>query len=144
MPAGPQLTADVLIRDGSLDGSNANPLFYSFVAESKNSQNTSKLAGYTIGFFSYSTWQGKTFFLEDIYVRPDYRKFGIGQSLFKANVQFGLEHKCSRFDFHVLNWNPAKKFYAALGATNLTEKEGWEFYRLNQKEMETLVTKNKQ
>lgn len=139
MATGPQLKVVDLIRDGDLDGSTGNPLFYSFVAEFKNNHDQSELAGYTIAFFSYSTWQGKSFFLEDIYVRPEYRKFGIGTRLFKTNVQFALDQGCSRFDFHVLNWNPAKKFYEALGATNLTEKEGWEFYRLCQKEMESLT-----
>ena len=139
MSTGPQLTAADLIRDGKLDGSTGNPLFYAFVAEFHNNHNQAKLAGYTIAFFSYSTWQGKSYFLEDIYVRPEYRKFGFGRSLFKANVKLALEEKCSRFDFHVLNWNPARKFYENLGATNLTEKEGWEFYRLTHKEMESLA-----
>lgn len=139
MATGPQLKAEDLIRDGSLDGSTNHPLFHSFVAEFKNNHNQSKLAGYTIGFFSYSTWQGKSFFLEDIYVRPEYRKFGIGTKLISANAQFALDENCVRFDFHVLNWNPAKKFYEGLGSTNLTEKEGWEFYRLNVKEMQTLA-----
>jgi len=142
MPTGPQLKSSDLIRDGNLDGLTGNPLFYSFVAELRNNQNHFKLVGYSIAFFSYSTWQGKSLFLEDIYVRPDYRKFGIGKNLFKTNVQFALDENCCRFDFHVLNWNPAKKFYDKLGATNLTEKEGWEFFRLNRNEMEGLANSN--
>lgn len=54
-------------------------------------------------------------------------------------VDFAIMERCKRLDFHVLNWNPAKKFYEALGATNLSEKEGWEFFRLTQSEMEGLV-----
>lgn len=139
MPNGPELKAVDLIRDGNLDGSSNNPLFTSFVAEISDEQNLSKLVGYTIGFFSYSTWQGKSFFLEDIYVKPDCRKAGIGKKLFTTNVKFAIEENCKRFDFHVLNWNPAKKFYESLGATNLTAMEGWEFYRLNQTEMKHLA-----
>lgn len=139
MPNGPELKAVDLIRDGNLDGSSNNPLFTSFVAEISDEQNLSKLVGYTIGFFSYSTWQGKSFFLEDIYVKPDCRKTGIGKKLFTTNVKFAIEENCKRFDFHVLNWNPAKKFYESLGATNLTAMEGWEFYRLNQTEMKHLA-----
>jgi diamine N-acetyltransferase len=136
MPTGPKLKSADLIRDGNIDGKSQNPLFYSFVAELKDE---SKLVGYTISFFSYSTWEGKSFFLEDIYVRPDYRKLGIGKKLFTANVKFALEVDCVRFDFHVLNWNPAKTFYESLGAVNLTAKEGWEFFRLNCGEMKNLI-----
>lgn len=139
MPNGPQLTAADLIRDGNLDGSSEKTLFYSFVAEVKDEQNLAKVVGYTISFFAYSTWQGKSFFLEDLYVRPDYRKLGIGLKLFKTNVEFAIEANCSRFEFHVLSWNPAKKFYESLGATNLSEKEGWEFFRLNRNEMISLT-----
>lgn len=139
MSSGPKLKVADLIRDGNLDGSGAPALFFSFVAELKGETNKSKLIGYTISFFSYSTWQGKSYFLEDIYVRPEFRKSGVGKKLFATNVKFALEQSCVRFDFHVLSWNPAKTFYEALGATNLTAKEGWEFYRLTSIEMERLA-----
>lgn len=139
MPTGPELKAADLIRDGNLDGSQASPLFYSFVVELK-SQGSSKLIGYTISFFSYSTWQGKSYFLEDIYIKPEFRKSGVGRKLFVENVKFATEQNCSRFDFHCLSWNPAKAFYKSLGATNLSEKEGWEFFRLTQTEMKHLAS----
>lgn len=138
MPSGPELKAADLIRDGNLDGNSTNQLFFSFVAE-VNEGNEKILVGYSISFFSYSTWQGKSYFLEDLYVKPDYRKLGIGEKLFTENAKFALGENCKRFDFHVLAWNPAKTFYEKLGATNLTEKENWEFFRLNQSEMERLV-----
>lgn len=138
MPNGPQLTASDLIRDGNLDGANTRPLFYSFVAELVEN-GKKKIVGYTISFFAYSTWQGKSYFLEDIYVKSSHRKHGVGRKLFTENVKFALTENCSRFDFHVLNWNPAKKFYEGLGAKNLSEKEGWEFFRLNQSEMMHIV-----
>lgn len=136
MPLGPQMTAEQLIVDGSLDGSSKVPLFYSYVAESQK-----QLIGFTISFLSYSTWQGKSYFLEDLYVKPDYRKTGVGKKLFVENVKFANSEKCARFEFHVLNWNPAKKFYEKLGATNLSASEGWEFYRLNTKNMEQILNK---
>ena len=143
MPNGPELKAADLIRDGGFEDSGSSPLFYSFVAEQQNEDGSeSKLAGYTISFYAFSTWQGKSFFLEDLYVRPESRKTGIGKKLFQANVNFAIEQNCSRFDFHVLNWNPAKKFYESLGAKNLTEAEGWEFYRLTRPEMDRLAANN--
>jgi len=137
MTKGPQLTAQDLLRDGSLDGSQRAPLFYSFVAESEG-----QLIGYTISFFSYSTWQGKSYFLEDLYVKPQTRKSGTGRKLFVANAQFAKDENCKRFDFHVLNWNPAKKFYESLGAQNLSAQEGWEIYRLNETQIEQLLQAN--
>lgn len=143
MPDGPELKSADLIRDGNLNGTSEPPIFFSFVAELNDDQNRSKLVGYTISFFSYSTWQGKSYFLEDLYVKPEFRGSGVGNNLFKENVRFALEENCRRFDFHVLDWNPAKKFYEALGAKNLSEKEGWEFFRMTKSEMEILVA-NKQ
>lgn len=137
MPLGPQMTAEQLIKHGNFDGSSNVPLFYSYVAEEAQKQ----LIGYTISFFSFSTWQGKSYFLEDIYVKPDHRKTGVGKKLFVENVKFAKAEDCSRFDFHVLNWNPAKKFYEKLGAVNLSASEGWEFYRLNSKIMEQILNK---
>lgn len=137
MPNGPQLKTADLIRDGNLNGTEAAPLFYSFVAEADDGT----LVGYTIGFFAYSTWQGKSYFLEDLYVKPDWRKKSVGKDLFNYNVRFAVDENCSRFDFHVLNWNPAKEFYEKLGAQNLSKNEGWEFYRLGKNQMHQLLNK---
>ncbi|CAG9810418.1 unnamed protein product [Chironomus riparius] len=134
MPAGPQLTTIDLLRDGNFDSKSAAPLFYSFVAEILE-DNKPKLVGYSIGFFTYSTWQGKAYLMEDIYVKPAYRMTGVGKKLFLENVRFANEQNCSRFDFHVLDWNPAKGFYEKLDAENLTKSEGWEFFRLNKEKM---------
>ncbi|XP_070507915.1 thialysine N-epsilon-acetyltransferase [Chironomus tepperi] len=134
MPNGPQLTKLDLLRDGNFDASNSAPLFYSFVAEIQENIKP-KLIGYSIGFFTYSTWQGKAYLMEDIYVKPAYRMTGVGKQLFLKNVKFANDQNCSRFDFHVLDWNPAKGFYEKLGAENLTKSEGWEFFRLNKEKM---------
>lgn len=134
LPDGPQLTKLDLLRDGNFDSQLSSPLFYSFVAE-KTIESSTKLVGYSIGFFTYSTWEGKAYLMEDIYVKPDHRMSGVGKKLFLENVKFANEQNCSRFDFHVLDWNPAKGFYEKLGAENLTKKEGWEFFRLNKEKM---------
>ncbi|XP_062554811.1 thialysine N-epsilon-acetyltransferase [Armigeres subalbatus] len=161
MPDGPELTVEDLVRDGGFeeDQSKVTPIFHSFVLDltepitsdgnneetrtSSSSSNLStrpksRLIGYAICFYSYSTWQGKSFFLEDIYVKPDYRKFGYGKLLFKTLVKHARENGCARFDFHVLAWNPAKNFYNSLGAQNLTEAEKWEFFRLTKVQMDEL------
>ncbi|XP_052864994.1 thialysine N-epsilon-acetyltransferase isoform X2 [Anopheles cruzii] len=89
-----------------------------------------KLIGYAICFYSYSTWQGKSLALEDIYIRPQYRRHGYGEHFFKALARHARDNHCSRIDFHVLDWNPATSFYRRMGALDLTEAESWHFYRL--------------
>jgi len=84
--------------------------------------------GYVIYFFNYSTFLGHPgFYLEDMYVSPEYRGHGIGKKLLKYCAKIAKEHKCKRMEWIVLNWNPARKFYEQLGAKAMDE---WVLYRL--------------
>lgn len=98
-----------------------------------------EIVGYALCFNSYSTWQGRSIFLEDLYVKPSYRKQGVGKLLFTAVAKHAKETNCQRFDLHVLDWNPARNFYDKMGGINLTEKEGWHFTRFDRKAIETLA-----
>ena len=66
----------VLEKDGF---DKENPLFYTFVAEDNG-----KLIGFALYFYLYSTWEGIGLHLEDIYVKSDYRRKGVGTDLFRA------------------------------------------------------------
>lgn len=58
------------------------------------------------------------------------RRCGVGRELFRAMGAHAYRSGCTRFDYHVLNWNErAVAFYKALGAVDLTEKEGWLVFR---------------
>ncbi|XP_058822181.1 thialysine N-epsilon-acetyltransferase isoform X2 [Topomyia yanbarensis] len=148
----PQLTVEELARDGGFSEESpvAAPVFHSFVLELTESNRTednkekitssvsnegpstrTSLIGYAICFYSYSTWRGKSLFLEDIYVKPTYRKHGYGKLLFKAVLSHARETDCVHVSFHVLAWNPAKEFYIRMGAENLTEREQWHLFRLS-------------
>lgn len=61
------------------DGFGEHPLFYSFVAETDN-----KLVGYAIYYYIFSTWRGKSMFLDELFVLPKYRSKGTGGLLFDA------------------------------------------------------------
>jgi GNAT superfamily N-acetyltransferase len=37
--------------------------------------------GMTLYYLAYSTWEGQYIHMEDLYVRPDYRKKGYGKAL---------------------------------------------------------------
>ncbi|XP_075145375.1 thialysine N-epsilon-acetyltransferase-like [Haematobia irritans] len=136
MSDGPQLTEKDLIRDSGLDGGQEYCHIYVLDLIEKEQSLT---IGYAICFYSYSTWQGKSYFLEDIYVRPAYRGLGAGARIFREIAAKAKKYECKRVDFHVLSWNPASKFYKNLGAVDLTEAEQWHFYRLQEKQIDILA-----
>lgn len=117
-----KLNAETLEKDGF---DTSTPAFNCFVAE-----HDQKIVGYILYFFCYSTFLGKSVFIEDLYVRQNVRRRGIGKRLVKEVAKVALDH-CCRLDFHVLSWNPAVKFYETLGAVNLSNVEKWSLFRLN-------------
>ncbi len=88
-----------------------------------------QVVAYAVYFYNYSTWLGKNgIYLEDVYVRPEYRKRGIGKALLKYIAEIALKENCGRFEWSVLDWNtPAIDFYESLGAQAQDE---WTVYRL--------------
>jgi hypothetical protein len=95
--------------------------------------------GMAFCFTSYSTWEGKTLFLEDLYVSPPFRRQGISKLLFTALARAALVAKCARMQWTVLNWNePAIAAYAAppIAATHLND---WEIYRLTSGDIKRLA-----
>ena len=91
----------------------------------------SKPAGYALYFFNFSTFLGKPgIYLEDIYVRPQYRGKGIGKALLKRLIKLAEDKNCGRVEWAVLNWNQsAINFYKSLGAVPMNE---WTIFRLNE------------
>jgi GNAT superfamily N-acetyltransferase len=75
-------------------------------------------AGFTIWFLNFSSFRGRHgIFLEDIFVRPTFRRRGIGRALFKGVAARCVEQGYARFEWAVLHWNePAIAFYRSLGA----------------------------
>lgn len=101
------------------------------------------IVGYALCFYTYSTWQGKTLFLEDFYVQPMHRNQGIGTLIFTEIATFAKDANCNRLELHVLNWNRAQHFYARMGGINLTEKEGWHYTRFDRKTIEAIANAKK-
>ena len=84
--------------------------------------------GFALTFRNYSTWEGRAgLFVEDLYVQPHARQFGVGRTLLAAVAQRAVERGCKRVDLNVLNWNPARGFYDRIGFKQLEE---WLPYRL--------------
>jgi GNAT superfamily N-acetyltransferase len=99
-------------------------------------------AGYAIYFYTFSSFVGrKGIWLEDLYVRPQFRKQGLGRALIEAVARVGVEQKCGRFEWTALNWNTtALDFYEKLGAKTMGE---WVILRLDNAGLKRLArTKN--
>jgi len=70
------------------------------------------VVGFSLYFTNYSTWKGACLYLEDFYVKAEFRRQGIGEKLFEAVVEIAKQRGVKRMDWQVLEWNePALSFY---------------------------------
>ena len=102
-----------------------DPVAYCHVAEVQG-----EIVGIAIWFLNYSTWLGKAgLYLEDLFVRPEFRGQGIGMDLMKILAKLCVERGYERFQWWVLDWNePSINFYKSIGAVAMDE---WTVYRLS-------------
>lgn len=86
-------------------------------------------AAFALFFHNYSTFLGRPgVYLEDLFVRPQFRRKGIGHALFVCLAQIARQRGCGRLEWSVLDWNEsAIHFYESLGAEALHE---WTTYRV--------------
>jgi GNAT superfamily N-acetyltransferase len=91
-------------------------------------------AGYAIYFSTFSSFTGRAgMWLDDLYVRPSFRKRGLGRRLIEAVARMAAERGCARFEWLALDWNErALEFYRGLGARTLDE---WVLLRINPAEL---------
>ena len=93
---------------------------------------------YAIYYFTYSSFQGLPgLYLEDLFVLPNSRGFGIGRQLLAFLARKAVALGCCRIEWAVLNWNePAIRFYKNLGAEPMND---WTVYRLSENGLEELA-----
>lgn len=101
-----------------------------------------EIAGMAIWFINYSTWQGRHgIYLEDLYIRPEFRGRGYGKALLKHLAGICNERGYGRFQWWVLDWNsPAIEFYRSLGAEAMSE---WTVYRVSGEPLRALGNSTK-
>ena len=86
-------------------------------------------AGFALWFYNFSTFRGRHgIYLEDLFVRPQFRGHGIGKELVLNLARRAVRENCARVEWSVLDWNePSIKFYESLGAIPMEE---WTVFRL--------------
>ena len=94
---------------------------------------------FALFFNSFSTFLGRPgIYLEDLYVRPEYRGRGFGRELLVHLARLAVERRCGRLEWAVLDWNEvAINTYRRAGAEAMDE---WTVYRLTGRALEQLAT----
>lgn len=127
----------VVVTDEDLvrDGFGREPKFRAVIAEWDG-----QAAGYALFFGFYSTWEGRAgLFLEDLFVRPQFRGLGIGKALLAHVAHVAHEEECFGLRWQVLDWNQAAiDFYKSIGATFL---ENWRSVLLTDEPLHALAEK---
>lgn len=88
-----------------------------------------KEIGFALFFHNFSTFLGRAgIYLEDLYVRPEYRGKGYGKAILKKLAAIAVERGCGRLEWWCLDWNrPSIDFYLSLGAEPMSD---WTVYRI--------------
>jgi GNAT superfamily N-acetyltransferase len=127
------VSEDALLRDGF----GPRPRFRALIAEWEEEP-----AGYALFFDYYSDFRGAAgIFLEDIYVREEFRGKGIGKALLARLAATAQKEDCTAIMFHVLDWNHAAiNVYRRIGATFVDD---WKTVRLEGSALEALSLTNR-
>ncbi len=88
-----------------------------------------KEIGFALFFHNFSTFLGKSgLYIEDLFIKPEYRRKGFGKALIKKIASIALERGCGRLEWWCLDWNkPSIDFYLSLGAEPMSD---WTVYRV--------------
>jgi GNAT superfamily N-acetyltransferase len=107
----------------------AKSLFQDRAAEVLICEYREKPAGFALYFHNFSTFLGKPgIYIEDLFVRPEYRGRGLGRALFARIAAIAEERGCGRLEWSCLDWNePSIKFYQSRGGRPLDD---WTTYRI--------------
>jgi GNAT superfamily N-acetyltransferase len=93
------------------EGFSDNPLFTANLIYLND-----ELAGFSLWYYRFSTWKGRRFYLEDLYIKEAYRGKGLGRKLINEAIEEAKRMKCTGMMWQVLDWNqPAIDFYNSLG-----------------------------
>ena len=96
-----------------------NPVWWAYVAEVTNEDQSKLIVGVALYYIRYSTWKGQRMYLEDIIVTENWRGKGIGKMLFEELIKVCKEKEFKGIIWQVLDWNePAINFYKKIKDVN--------------------------
>ena len=106
--------------DIAREGFGPNPQFRALIADWEGQP-----AGFALFFGHYSTWRGSGLYLEDLFIRPEFRSRGIGRALLASVARIAVEERRVFMRWEVLDWNQsAIEFYETLGVDFLDDWRG--------------------
>jgi GNAT superfamily N-acetyltransferase len=110
------------------------------VAEAIVGEYGGEAAGFVLYFHNFSTFLGKPgIYLEDLYVRPEFRRAGIGKAVLARLAKIATERGCGRLEWSVLDRNePSIRFYESLGAVAM---DGWTVHRVTGDALDRLAAR---
>ena len=93
--------------------------------------------GFALFFHNFSTFLGRAgIYLEDLFVKPEYRGRGYGKGLLTKLAEIAVERGCGRLEWWCLDWNqPSIDFYKSMGAVPMDE---WTTFRIAGKTLQKL------
>lgn len=107
-------------------------------AETLIAEDGDEPVGFALYFHNFSTFLAQPgIYLEDLFVKPEFRGAGVGRALLEALARTAVERGCGRLEWAVLDWNEsAIGFYERLGARPNSE---WTVYRLTGESLRALA-----
>ena len=131
----PASVVEVTVSELEEAGFGENPQFICFVAEANQ-----EIKGLALVYFRFSTWKGRTLYLEDLIVRESDRGKGIGMLLYKEVLKFAKKEEVKRVNWVVLDWNEnAIQFYEKTGAEVLDD---WRLVEMNKDSLEIFLNED--
>jgi GNAT superfamily N-acetyltransferase len=103
-------------------------------------QHANEPAGFALFFHTFSTFLGRPgIYLEDLYVRPEFRGNGIGRAMLVYLAGLAKERDCGRLEWSVLDWNePAIRLYRGIGTVSMDD---WTVYRVAGEDLDELAAR---
>lgn len=97
-----------------------------------------KEVGFALFFHNFSTFLGRAgIYLEDLYVKPEYRGLGYGKEILKELARIAVERGCGRLEWWCLDWNkPSIDFYLSMGAEPMND---WTVYRITEDTLKNMA-----